>query len=413
MAMTTHMADTPPTEGLIVQWRQRIRQTTFANYHFEMGFALWRTGSLDVAVAALERALEIQPDLAKVAPLLARIEEAQGHGAAAQRRKDVVLNRDPLLWNRGCVALALCHARDGAFDQAERWLEQARTVMPDDTLLLACSGLLQARQNAWLPACASLDRVTALADVETDELASELIDSLELMARHRFQDWSPPQPDKTVFALAAARAVLRLDSRMTALRGLIIRCLLRLGRYADVMQEFAELPTEQAAENGNRMLAGIALFSLGRYEEATTAFEACSAFNPNEARPIAYLGLIALATGENGRALAQLDAARLRVPGDAFVLSCYGLALHAQGRLADAVQTHEAALKLASGDVWARLNLGLALDALGDVCGSNDAYRAALESGAPFCFATLDQRPFGRELLKERFASLGFPYKAA
>lgn len=412
MATTTHTAEAPLTEARIAGWRERIRQTTLANYQFEMGFALWRTGNPDAAVAALGRALDIQPDLATADPLLARIEEELGHVDAARQRMKGVLARNPLLWSRGCVGLAMCHHREKDFEQAEAWLAVGRAVTPDDGLLRACAGLIHAKLGRWSQACTEFDAVTAVDGVELDSLAGDIVDTLEITARHQFLDWTPPQPDKTVFALAAARAILRLDPRVTTLQDPIIRGLIRLGRSAEALREMDGLSNEWMAEKGNRILVGIVLLSLGKHERAAEVFAECAALDPSWSLPLTYLGLLSLAKGDVPRALDLLQTARLKNPQDDFAISSYGLGVHAAGRLAEAIQVHKAALDILPFSTWARINLGLALEAAGDTSGGWDAYRTALESGALFCHTALNLRPFGVEELKERFAALGFPYKA-
>ncbi len=56
-------ANSPLSDEQVAGWRQRIRQETFANYHYHMGRALRKTDSLSEAANALERAITEQPDL--------------------------------------------------------------------------------------------------------------------------------------------------------------------------------------------------------------------------------------------------------------------------------------------------------------------------------------------------------------
>lgn len=409
MATTAPTAQTPLSEDQITRWRERIRQTTFANYHFEMGLALLESGNAEAAVTALERAVEIQPDLADAYPILVRAEEARGRADAAKARKSEIAARAPHLWGRGCVGLAMRHYRNEDLDKAEAWLAQAAAIAPDHGLLRACAGLLHVGRERYAEACSEFDRVTAV--LETDDIAGEIADALVLHAKHKFLDRAPPQPDKTLVVLAAARAAMRLDPQRTELQEFIVLGSIRLGRFEDALREMERLPAQRAVDKEVKIQAGVAYLSLGDYARATRALDECVALDPNWSRPFTFLGLVALATGDVARGMSLLRNALEKGPQEPFAMSSFGLALHASGRLEEAVRVHRDALAIAPGDQWALVNLGLALEALGDEAGGRAAYRAALENASWYCFVGLNMRPFGGDRLKQAFADLGFPVR--
>ncbi|WP_174438685.1 tetratricopeptide repeat protein [Azospirillum formosense] len=73
-----------PDEGTTASWRERIRSSTFANYHHEMGMALARCGEKDAAVAAFQRALGIDPAHFGSGIMLAELLRGRGQAAAAE-----------------------------------------------------------------------------------------------------------------------------------------------------------------------------------------------------------------------------------------------------------------------------------------------------------------------------------------
>lgn len=141
----------------IEAWRKRIRDTTFANYHFQMGCALQRDGESAAAAAAYSRALAAQPDHACAALLLVRLMIAVGRADEAAAVDQAARRHDPAYdaWavaeltlealaaderEKAAQALALTIGGDLARTAAVR-LASAAIAMQDGNVALAVENL--------------------------------------------------------------------------------------------------------------------------------------------------------------------------------------------------------------------------------------------------------------------------------
>lgn len=69
----------------IDQWRRNIRADTFAHYHTQMGLALKRAGNHDMAITALGKAIDIQPECLKARAALVDLLEEAGKDCSSER----------------------------------------------------------------------------------------------------------------------------------------------------------------------------------------------------------------------------------------------------------------------------------------------------------------------------------------
>ena len=134
--------------------RQNLLYTTPYYSEQEMGFALFRLGRHDEAVAHLERALRAQPDLCGAYVKLAEVHEARGDDVAVQRVLGNFLKRcdtdrlRPSLGSRyisaALLQLARSQLRSGEKQLAFDVLRRCAGRFPEEQTGEACAEMLRA-----------------------------------------------------------------------------------------------------------------------------------------------------------------------------------------------------------------------------------------------------------------------------
>lgn len=107
------------SEVVIDQWRQRIRSSTFANYHYEMGLALSRSDDKVGAIERMRKATSLMPEHAAACFELERLLLSTGQALA---NTDKI---DPELRFRGFIEHVARALTEGRFADAEKDLATA------------------------------------------------------------------------------------------------------------------------------------------------------------------------------------------------------------------------------------------------------------------------------------------------
>jgi hypothetical protein len=103
-------------EVVIDQWRQRIRTSTLANYHFEMGLALTRSDGRVAAIEHMRKAASLAPDNAAVCFELETLLRTTGQAQGGAR------GLDPELYFKGFVEHVARALMEGRLADAEQAL---------------------------------------------------------------------------------------------------------------------------------------------------------------------------------------------------------------------------------------------------------------------------------------------------
>ncbi|MBP2316251.1 tetratricopeptide repeat protein [Azospirillum soli] len=439
--MSTQPQDTSGTDTAAVidydAWRKRIRESTFSNYHKEMGRAIQREGNLEAAAAAYRRALEISPDCAGAAHGL--IKTLNGLGKAAEaaavdaemrarnpaytaealleegesllERREIgaaielfnqALSGDPRLAHR--VADALRSAAKlvvGTHGQPEglSFIQRALALLPT-------SGDLQGSQADLLIAMKRLPEAEAACS-RTDRLGVEDIASQGgrslnfadlLMRNNRLTD--------AIGVLEKACAFLPKDAPLHNRLGFAY--MLR-GEYGKAEEALAKA----IASNPQFFIAKANLATLhlvaGRAVEAIGIQQDVCRNSPNDAAQLSVLGLMQLSAGQHDLALDTLRRALALAPQDQWCMTNVGLALQVTGDALESVRLHSSALAKAE-DSWTATNLGLALEALGREQEAVEAFQRASRNTPTLLHYQAKLRPWAYERLVARFTAIGVDF---
>ncbi|MEA1674346.1 hypothetical protein [Nitrospirillum sp. BR 11163] len=395
--MAGAQATTALDEAAIGRWRDRIRQTTFANYHFEMGIALLMGGDAQAAHGALQRAAEIQPDLAILYPLLVLAEERLGQAEAARQRQADLQARAPALWLDGCANLSARLLKDGKADGVD-WARRFVDLAPaTDIRVPALAGLAAHVEGRVADALAAwAHTLTVTNDIpasSADELASALAD----ISNTLFAQWQDDQVRRTELALAAARVASRLVPTRQDLRFQIIRCLVRLVRPQEAAPEiegYVALVGAGAADDKNLLLQwGMRDLEAGDLAAAEGHFSRCAQVDTGWALPESHRALVALRRGDTTQAAAHAQAGCAREPRNYFANQCRGLVEFETGALTQAVASLKQASAQAPNQPLAKLLLAMVLDGAGQGTEALGAYREADAEGGPLMYRQLALYP--------------------
>jgi tetratricopeptide (TPR) repeat protein len=374
-------------EAAIGRWRDRIRQTTFANYHFEMGIALLMGGDAQAAHGALQRAVEIQPDLAILYPLLVLAEERLGQAEAARQRQADLQARAPALWLDGCANLSARLLKDGKADGvlwARRFVDLAPAT---DIRVPALAGLAAHVEGRVADALAAWAHTLTLANDIPASSADEVAVALADISNVLFAQWQDDQVRRTELALAAAQVASRLVPTRPDLRFQIIRCLVRLVRPQEAVPEiegYVALVGPGSADDKNLLLQwGMRDLAAGDLAAAEEHFSRCAQIDTGWAQPESHRAVVALRRGDAAQAAVHAQAGCAREPRNYFANQCRGLVEFETGALAPAVASLKQASAQAPNQPLAKLLLAMALDAAGQGGEAVAAYREAdAEGGA-------------------------------
>lgn len=342
-------------------WRRRIRETTFASYHYEMGVAIEREGSAGAAADSYRRALLISPELGEASFRLARLLDGVGRPDEAEgvRRAARAIAGQFELRAIIRIVCALLDRDDGIVE-ALTLLDEARATAPADPDLACLIDLAHRLSNR----------------VPFDEVVSERPDGLSdevgvavgghhmragirhlgvgdrAAARFRFASALAFDPDlraarhnlaiaqyqsgdvaEAVDTLLAVPALPDTDVPYLTLLGDGLMALNRSAEAEPIRRRLSQLrPLDPMAHKS----LGDTAMALGRFEDAVESFRAGMELSPQSVDMRVGLGFAFLGLDRPDEAEPLFRLATQLCPADRGILFHHGAALHALGRYAEA-----------------------------------------------------------------------------
>jgi len=332
----THRGDAVSDAAKVQAWRDAIRTETFANYHCEMGKALWRNGDRSHAVAAFERALAIRANYPEATVCLMDILKEMGDTAAAERvRRTHAGDRIDVLIE-GYRALASSAGEGGRHGEAHAHWSAAYALsgQPEDRVMEAVDLLLDDSAGSLSNGAAILEGLRNAHFDDSRAMADRLFTGAgHLALRGRF---------------AAAESVLVLGAslgyRTEDFEGMLGQLSFRTGNHAQALTRLDAAIAANDRMPHLHMYRGLALMGLNRLDEAEEAFERSVRLAPEE--PL-YRSNAAL-----------IDLRRGRTPSQSTV---------------------EELQKTAAVWKWIAINLGLVQEDLGNRAAADHAFRQGAE----------------------------------
>jgi len=239
-------------------------QPRAAVVHMDLGATLGALGRTVEAIAALERAVLLKPDLADAWRLLADQKRLLGDDAGAERagaRQIEAATHDPGL-RAAAVAMA-----DGQLAVAERTLREHLKRAPTDAAALRMLGEIGARLGRYDDAQAVLSRALELAP-QFDA------------ARHNYATVLY-RANRPVETLAQADVLLARDPRHPGYRNLRAAALTQVGDYDGAIAAYRAVLADFPQQPKGWMSLGHALKTVGEQAEAVEAYRRGMAQAPN------------------------------------------------------------------------------------------------------------------------------------
>jgi len=341
------------------------RDATLVEAHTMLGEIRRQEGSLDDALAHLDKALEYAPDtpdaLATRGEVLfagQRIDEAITafeQAAAAGFDKGWVAARI------GEVQLALFDRTGNAtvLDKAVKSLRKARKAAPDDPEVLVALGSayhLAGRQADALQVLNDAVRLFHGATVPGDaQLAGALIVRGEVrLAAGAVQD-----------AIDDVRAALELGDDRLDVRALLAEANWNAGAYQEALREAESVLKADATHVAARVVLGASRAALGSVDGGLADLHAAVAAAPTDVFAHRVLGAVLADAGRYDDAVDAMKVAVDRAPHDAELQYEYAAALVAAGDYQIALSALEELIWRSPQDVAIQRLLGTALGRVG------------------------------------------------
>lgn len=447
--------------GQIELWRRSIRDTTLANYQYEMGVATDRAGETAAAVAFYERALGILPVYPeahfRLTALLDRLER-RGEAEAARRRAQA---SDPDFAVKGCCAILAAAIIRGDVDKDDTAFAWARTAAPDHPALRALLDVSALEKGGGMGSDTAEPLPEWARDAVRDAVEAtqaRVTGTGALMLAERGAAWFPNSPRiwqalgearfaahdlaGAIAAYAQCTATAPEDAAYLARHGLLLQ------QAGDVAGSIALLERALALPGGPQV-SGIhiylsdALFGLLRFDEAEAHLNGI--LEPLRSKPdlLAQCGVLALARGDAAAAVGRFRAALAAAPRNVWMMTrlslallksgdadgalamaqaaatqsgllpgastFVGLALQGLGRLEEALAVHRKAVEAQPRNGWALTDLGLALQALRRDAEATAAHRSAIAAtiGNRLPFQALLRPVWAQQRLDVAYKALG------
>lgn len=268
-------------------WRKRIRDTTLANYHLQMGLALQREGDPAAAVGAYTRALDIQPDLAEASFRLVRLlTDADRAKAAAV---DQAARRFDPVYDGWVVAELTLEALDaGERDRAGQVLALAAGDLAQTPLVRLAAAAVAAHDGEEAAAttldgvtAADLDRIDRLARLPLARLVRALVFAIAPRPAGALLDALGPLVDDEPM-LIFGRALLARIRRDTLAADADLRKLGELG-WSPLTVRLTHAGT---------------LLAMGRYDDAERLVDEVLAAAPGQPSAVGLQALIRIGRGD-------------------------------------------------------------------------------------------------------------------
>ena len=349
----------------------------------ELATAADQRSDLEGAVAAAERALELDPSDARLYVLMARLEARRERPAQALELLDAALEIMPQHLEARLERASLLH-QQGKTDEAQREIEHLRQTEGDHPRVLLARAALPARPASTAPSPEELVRQALEADpflVQGWRQLGRLLErerrTAEAIAAYRAGLERAPDDGLLHGALGQLlartggdaeihlREALRLAGRPRPDLSVTLGAhLAERGRLSEALVLYDEAlfadPGHLAARN-NR---AVALYRSGRGDEALRELEALANEYPQHVDAHNNLAALALDRGRWREAAAHARRALQAAPDHANAWLNLGLAEHEQGRADQAERAYRRSLSLSPEHVMARFHLGRLLVAL-------------------------------------------------
>lgn len=360
-ANETRMNHAQTETDAVAAWRQRIRSTTFANYHYSMAVALEREGATGAALTAYRTALETQPDLAVAAyrlhMLLLKLDEA-GEAAAIYPQ---ALSTDAHYIANGMMGIARELMEAESWAEGESMFQSAISngCLPTDDLVEACLllGRWKQQQGSTDSAIEILSRgvnaepesVPLLEQLGSAFLTKDDLSSADPVLRKGLS--LEPFSASMTYLLSWVRlltcqfedAAVSFDRAISLgykypglaqwRQGL---CLLALGRYDDVMKCYSRQLGGERQTAVIQSYRGLCLQAVGRLGEAEQMHRQACASPGYEAEKLANRALTASAMGDAERATV-LHHEALEQERSLWPIIAFAFTLAQAGRLDEAI----------------------------------------------------------------------------
>ncbi len=269
------------------------RQPRWAVAHFELGLALGANRQGDAAVAALQRAVQLKPDLPDAWRTLADHLTAAGDTDGADRAYAQHIRystRDPQLLEAG-VALT-----ENRIAVAEALLREHLKHHPTDVAAIRMLAEVAARLGRYADAELLLERCLELAPSFQG-------------ARHNYA-YVLHRQNKLAKSLEQLNQLLERDPRNPGYRNLQAAVLARAGEYERALQIYAEVVKEYPSNAKVWMSYGHALKTAGRTDECVATYRRAIELSPRLGE--AYWSLANLKTFRFGEPEVRIMHEQLR-----------------------------------------------------------------------------------------------------
>lgn len=313
------------TSEQIEAWRHRIRSTTFANHHYEMGVALLRSGETDHAAAAFCRALDTQADLHAAAFELEELLTKLGRTDEARTVSDAARRVEPDYRVIGACRRIATLLDEERFEEAGSALNGLTGADRTHPALMLAQAILLLHADQVVEAGGLLEGLSTNRVPHADVFVKAL-GAVARILNQRAQDTDAARILDILLALAPDDEQGRLHrARLAQAQG-------DHDRVLDLMEPL-ELFSSPIIAHQYRFLA---LLGLGRVGEAHQALGAAECLASGHGVLLAFRALAELAQGHVAEAEAAATAARKAMDGNMWVQVASALVDLAQGRIAEA-----------------------------------------------------------------------------
>ena len=262
------------TPEQIEQWRTRIRNTTFANYHLEMGWAMVEREEAKAGEAALLRALELAPDSAEAAFELVEALKRWGRDEEARHVERQAVAFDPDYRIAGHLRRldnALLHLD---FPRLKASAAAALKEVPDLADAVLAFAIADLKAGDFAGARERLDGLKT-SDLRNPDLFRSLTVSLA---------YEHLSALRTSLAAPLFRLACTLDPENSDARSNYATTQLYQRDFAGLLETVVDLEKTYRYPPSVFILRALALIGLRREEEAIAAVQPAAAAMPGIAR---------------------------------------------------------------------------------------------------------------------------------
>lgn len=450
-------------------WRDVIKADTFANYHREMGLALWRQDP-GAAIAHFRKAVEFRPALPDGHVLLVSTLRGAGQDAEAQAADEQAQRIDPLYQPRGHVLIGLGHLAKQSADPASAAFAEAARIAPDlpdlrlaqaalalgegrsatffdplpdgiapllaaalqDCFLAVAQDLLRsgnfacaqhaARQaTVFDTSCGAAHKILGYARARLSGPDAQVLAAYQTALEASPWDaelhcWYAEAlsafPDRLDEALRVYERAAELDPRSEMVRHVRITFLCRRGMFAEALAADETVLATSPGDLAACRRICCTLLGWGRFADAVETGRLCINRDPHHAYSYIHTALGLQALHRHGEALALAQQVSRANPDDAWVESSHGLILLGAGKQEEAMEHLRRAALRKAHDNWVATNLAIGL--LGS--GEREEFLGLLRQGVGTSPLTVWYqariRAFFAAQLQDGYQEIGFPASA-